>query len=167
MSSPEPTDSLRAFANPSPTMISPDFIVRSCPRRCLQVEGVCQRRTVGPLRVDDVAADLDAVRVMAATRLTPGIAFTPSMTAGSNVGWAPPVESPKMMSWARRSCLVSCSMLALRELPSALTPVTRAMPIMGVAAVMAVRRGLRAELRRPSFPGRESGQDDPRSWLRW
>jgi hypothetical protein len=41
------------------------------------------------------------------------------------------------------------------------TPVIRAMPTISAAAVIAVRRGLRAELRRPSLPGIDQENSRP------
>ena len=44
-------------------------------------------------------------------------------------------------------------MLVFAELSTTLTPTISAMPTISAAAVIAVRRGLRAELRLPSLPG--------------
>lgn len=95
------------------------------------------------------------------TSRTPGIAATFSSTAGSNVGGRGPLCTPEitssalMLSWARPL------MLLLAESRITVTPVTRAMPTMSAAAVMAVRRGLRPELSRPSLPGTDQAKIVP------
>ena len=55
----------------------------------------------------------------------------------------------------------SPAMLALAESRITVTPVTRAMPTISAAAVIAVRRGLRPELSRPSLPGTDQAKSRP------
>src|SRR4051794_27567094 len=52
-------------------------------------------------------------------------------------------------------------MLAVSDENTVLIAVTTAMPIIRAAAVMAVRRGLRDELRRPSLPGIDQENSRP------
>src|SRR5215218_8007172 len=52
-------------------------------------------------------------------------------------------------------------MLAVSELATTATPVTSAVPTINAAAVIAVRRGLRAELCRPSLPGIDHASTAP------
>src|SRR5215207_64587 len=68
-----------------------------------------------------------------------------------------------MMSSAVRLWPTTAWRLACSELASTPTPVTSAMPTISAAAVTAVRRGLRAALRRPSLPGVDQANTRPSS----
>ena len=57
--------------------------------------------------------------------------------------------------------LTAAEMLVRAESRITFTPVTSAMPIISAAAVIAVRRGLRPELSRPSLPGTDQENSRP------
>ncbi len=70
-------------------------------------------------------------------------------------------SSPEMIRSAEICESATLVMLAVADVRTMLTPVISAMPTMRAAAVMAVRRGLRAELRRPSVPGVDQDSSPP------
>ncbi len=92
---------------------------------------------------------------------TPGSPAVLSITAGSKVGGRDPVWSPLIMIWALTVSATCALRLLLAESMITVTPVTRAMPTISAAAVIAVRRGLRPELSRPSRPGSDQEKSRP------
>jgi hypothetical protein len=96
-----------------------------------------------------------------ATARTPGSAAVRRSTAGSKVGGRGPVCSPLTMIWALMVSSACADRLDLADCITTVTPVTSAMPTISAAAVIAVRRGLRPELRRPRRPGSDQENNRP------
>src|SRR5262245_4793947 len=131
----------------------------SCPARKVRMSpaDLSKPKTVAMPAGSPAATSVAPVPTCAVSRwtavaeLTPGTCRTSRSTASGKppAGFGPGVSADSTTSAFRSEATSDC-MLSFSEVARTLTPVTSVTPTISAAAVMAVRRGLRAEFRLPN-----------------